>query len=149
MEADPRPGTMAHMRSPSSLALAALLSLCACRSAEPRHQAASGALGPYSGSVSAASLCFVSGKIGAERASFAAEAASAVDAVEAELARAGLALSDVVSVTVYLTDIALYPELNAVYARRFAEPWPARACVAVSALPGGARVEIQAVASRR
>ncbi|MCZ6596243.1 MAG: Rid family hydrolase, partial [Planctomycetota bacterium] len=101
------------------------------------------------GAVLTAGLVFASGKIGSERdGAFAAEAASAIDAVEAELARSGLGLADVVSVTVYLTDMERYGEFNAIYAARFAEPYPARTCVAVAALPAGARVEITAIASR-
>jgi len=131
----------------------ALLTLTSCASADKREPTtylpAQGALGPYSAVVLCDGLCFVSGKIGAKRDDFESEADSAIDALAAELARAGLGLGDVVSVNVYLTDMASYPQLNAVYARRFTEPFPARACVAVSALPGGARVEIQAVARRR
>jgi 2-iminobutanoate/2-iminopropanoate deaminase len=91
-------------------------------------------------------LCFVSGKIGAKREDFASEVESALDALESELARAGLSLADVVLVNVYLTDMSLYPELNTIYARRFLDPYPARACVAVAGLPAGARVELQAIA---
>ena len=46
----------------------------------------------------------------------------------------------VVSVTVYLSDIELYGAFNEVYAARFSEPYPARTCVAVAALPAGAQV---------
>jgi 2-iminobutanoate/2-iminopropanoate deaminase len=131
----------------------AVLTLCACASSTKSGRAtylpAQGALGPYSAAVSTDDLCFVSGKIGAKRDDFESEADSAIDALAAELARTGLALADVVSVNVYLTDMANYALLNAVYARRFTEPYPARACVAVSALPGGAHVEIQAIARRR
>ena len=49
----------------------------------------------------------------------------------------------------FVTDISAYAELNAAYAKRFPQPYPARTTVAVSALPGGARVEIQAVAVHR
>ena len=58
-------------------------------------------------------------------------------------------LADVLSVTVFLTDMGQYSEFNAVYARLFRAPYPARACVAVSALPANLRVEVQAVAARR
>lgn len=112
------------------------------------HRAAPDVLGPYSGSVRAGGTVYLSGKIGERGGSFAEEARTAIDAVQAELERAGLDLADVVSVTVYLTDIELYDAFNAVYAERFAAPHPARACVAVAALPGGARVEVQAVAAR-
>ena len=50
------------------------------------------------------------------------------------------------NVTVFLTDLGLYKELNRIYARRFPEPYPARTTVAVSRLPGNARVEISVIA---
>ena len=140
---------MIPTRTASTALLATLLAAACASGRGVRHLPAQGALGPYSASVEAHGLLFVSGKIGARGGAFAAEADSAIDAVEAELARAGLALRDVVSATVYLTDIALYAELNQAWQRRFAEPFPARACVAVAALPGGARVEVAVVAARR
>lgn len=113
------------------------------------HREAPGALGPYAGSVEAAGLVFASGKIAAERGGeFRAEAAGALEAVEAELARAGLGWGDVVAVTVHLTDIELYGVFNEVYGARLPAPYPARTCVAVAALPGGARVEVTVVAAR-
>ncbi|MFG0304676.1 MAG: RidA family protein [Phycisphaerales bacterium JB040] len=112
-----------------------------------RHLPAVGALGPYSGSVAVDDLVYVSGKIGERGGAFEREAATAIDAVEAELARHGLTLADAVSVTVYLTDMARYAEFNGVYAARFPEPYPARAVVGVAALPGEARVEISVTAS--
>jgi 2-iminobutanoate/2-iminopropanoate deaminase len=105
-------------------------------------------LGPYSGSVLSGNFCFVSGKIGDTSGTFDAEASSALDALEQELSRAGLTLYQLVQVTVYLTDIDNYEAFNEVYAARVPEPYPARAVVQVDALPGDARVEIQATARR-
>lgn len=122
--------------------------VAACGAPRVRHLPAQNALGPYSAAVLSGDLCFVSGKTGAARQDFASEAEAAIDAVAGVLAQAGLGLADVVSVTVYLTDMERFAELNTVYTRRFPEPYPARACVAVSALPGGAHVEIQAIARR-
>ena len=127
---------------------------CACEHATDAssrvvHVRAADALGPYSGAVMADGLLFLSGKIGAVGGTFAHEASTALDAVEHELRGAGASLADLISVTVYLTDMAHYAEFNAAYAARVPEPWPARTCVAVSALPGGARIEIQAVAKAR
>lgn len=113
------------------------------------HLDAEGALGPYSGAVVAGDLVFVSGKIGERGGSFEREAETAIAAASAELARLGLDLSDVVESRVYLTDIDRYAEFNEIYARLFPAPYPARACVAVAALPGGARVEVQVVAHTR
>jgi|SoiMethySBSTD1v2_1073268.scaffolds.fasta_scaffold249582_2 2-iminobutanoate/2-iminopropanoate deaminase len=129
-------------------AFAALLLLASCASNAPAHLAAENALGPYSASVEARGLVFVSGKGGKSGGSFAEEAEGAIRAVEKELSRSQLSLADVLSVTVFLTDMAQYAEFNQVYARVFPAPYPARACVAVSALPANLRVEIQAVASR-
>ncbi|HZM00710.1 MAG TPA: RidA family protein [Planctomycetota bacterium] len=106
-------------------------------------------MGPYSAAVSSGELVFLSGKLGERGGSFEREVETAIEALEAELQRLGLGLADVVAVTVYLTDMSTYADMNAVYALRFPPPWPARATVAVAALPGGARVELSATARRR
>lgn len=125
-----------------------LLVLAAC-AAPPQHHTDDEALGPYSGSVGAGGFVFCSGKIGTRGRSFELEFETALDAVEAELAKSGLDLGDVVNVTLYVTDMERYEELNRIYARRFPEPYPARTTVAVASLPGGARVEIHAIAMAR
>jgi 2-iminobutanoate/2-iminopropanoate deaminase len=59
----------------------------------------------------------------------------------------GSSLRRVVRSTVYLTDLSLFPEVNAVYAKYFCgEPPPARATIGVASLPLGATVEIDAIA---
>ncbi|MHC4844552.1 MAG: Rid family hydrolase [Planctomycetota bacterium] len=108
-----------------------------------------GALGPYSAAVLDGDYAFLSGKIGPRGGTYEEEVNGAIDAVERTLAQLGLDLLDVVSVTVYLTDMTDYQRFNEIYARRFAGPYPARSCVAVSALPGGARVELAVIARRR
>lgn len=62
---------------------------------------------------------------------------------------AGSSLDEVVKVNVYLVDMADFAAMNAVYAKQFAQPFPARTTVAVAALPMGARVEIEVVARVR
>ena len=62
------------------------------------------------------------------------------------LRAAGKSFDDVVKVNVYLTDMRNFAAMNAVYARRFAAPYPARTTVAVVALPLGAAVEIEMIA---
>lgn len=141
---NPRMGTRLR-----SLGLASFALLAGCRSEAPSHLPAEGALGPYSAAVSSGDLVFLSGKIGKSSGGLGQDVLAAIDSIEKELARLGLSLADVVSVNVFITDIAGYPELNAAYAKRFPQPYPARTTVAVTALPGGARVEIQAVAARR
>ncbi len=70
------------------------------------------------------------------------------DNLEAVLAAAGLSLDDAVKVNVYLTSMGDFAAMNAVCARRFSEPYPARTTVAVAGLPLGARIEIELVARR-
>jgi 2-iminobutanoate/2-iminopropanoate deaminase len=62
------------------------------------------------------------------------------------LSAANKSLGDVVKVNVYLTDMQGFADMNEVYARHFAPPYPARTTVAVAALPLGAQVEIEAIA---
>ena len=69
--------------------------------------------------------------------------------VEAILAGAGCTLQDVVKATVYLTDMADYPRVNAIYEKAFAPNKPARTCVAVSALPVRERMKIETIACRQ
>jgi len=133
------------------LLVVCLLVLAGCRSGQQRvaHIKAEDAIGPYSGAVRGGDYWFISGQIGKGGGSVEDEANSALDNLEAELERAGLTLDDVVSCTVYLTDIVDYSHFNSVYSKRFRAPYPARACIAVKALPAKARVEIQAVALKR
>jgi 2-iminobutanoate/2-iminopropanoate deaminase len=138
-----------QLRSPHVFAALLALAVGACEApAGSAHLPATNAVGPYSGSVISYPFCFASGKIGKRGIPFASEAESAIDAVEAELARSGLTLSDVVSTTVYLTEMSFYAEFNGIYARRFTKPYPARTCVAVKELPVGARVEVTVIARR-
>ena len=77
-----------------------------------------------------------------------AQTVRVLDNVRAVLAANGMTFADVVKSTVFLTDLADFGAMNAVYASYFTEPYPARSTVQVSALPRGARVEIEVIASR-
>lgn len=66
--------------------------------------------------------------------------------IAAVVEAAGGGMGDVVKTTVYMTDLAAFGEMNAVYAEAFGEVPPARATIGVAALPAGAAVEIEAVA---
>ena len=66
--------------------------------------------------------------------------------VAAVVAAAGGSMADVVKTTVYMTDLAMFGEMNTVYAEAFGEMPPARATIGVAALPAGAQVEIEAIA---
>jgi 2-iminobutanoate/2-iminopropanoate deaminase len=113
-------------------------------------------VGPYAQAIEAGDLVFCAGQVGLDPATgrlvgggIAAETEQAIANLAAVLAAAGLGLDAVVKTTVYVTDLREWPAVNAAYARRFAPPYPARATVAVAALPAGAQVEIEAIAVRR
>lgn len=75
-----------------------------------------------------------------------AQTEQAIRNVQAILAGAGCTLKDVVKATVYLTDMADYQRVNAVYDKAFAPHKPARTCVAVSSLPVRERMKIETIA---
>ena len=116
--------------------------------------AAPAAIGPYSQAVGAGRLVLCSGQLGTDPAT--GELADGVEAqadrslrnIGAVLAAAGLGYGDVVKTTIFLVDMADFAAVNAVYARFFSEPYPARSTVAVAALPRGGRIEIEALAAR-
>ena len=74
------------------------------------------------------------------------QAAQALANMKAILAEAGATPANVSKVTVFIVDMADFQAVNAVYAETFGSESPARSCVAVAALPKGARVEIEATA---
>jgi 2-iminobutanoate/2-iminopropanoate deaminase len=111
------------------------------------------AVGPYSHAARAGALLHLSGQTPIDPATGAlvtgdvgTQTRRVFANLAAVLAAAGAGLGDVVKVTVYLTDMADFADMNAVYAEVFDEPYPARTTVAVAGLPLGARVEIEAVA---
>ncbi len=58
---------------------------------------------------------------------------------------AGGSLNEVVKLTVYLTDLSLFPRVNEIMAGYFDEPFPARAAVGVAELPKGAKIEVEGI----
>jgi len=75
-----------------------------------------------------------------------AEARLVLESVKQTLERGGLSMSDLVSVTVYCTDLDLYDKFNAVYRSYFKDNYPARAFVGAAKLVRGAHFEIAGVA---
>jgi reactive intermediate/imine deaminase len=65
--------------------------------------------------------------------------------LQAVCTAAGGNLDQIVKLTVFLTDMGNFPQVNAVMAQYFSEPYPARAAVGVAALPKGAQVEMDAI----
>jgi 2-iminobutanoate/2-iminopropanoate deaminase len=118
-----------------------------------RTEQAPQAIGPYSQAIRAGDLLFLSGQVGLDPATGAlveggleAETTRALQNLEAVLRAAGAGLDRVVRTTVFLIDLGDFAAMNAIYARAFGENRPARSTVQVSALPRGARVEIDAIA---
>lgn len=113
------------------------------------------ALGPYSQAVVSGDFIFTAGQIGLDPATGALvaggigpETRQALTNIAHVLEAAGAGMRSIAKVTVYLVDLADYAEFNRAYEQLFGGHKPARAAVQVVALPGGARVEIDAVASR-
>ena len=114
---------------------------------------APGAVGPYSQGIVSGDFVFTSGQIGLDPATgklveggIEAQTAQVFKNLRGVLEAAGTSLEHVVKATVFLVDIADFAKVNAVYAEYFDTEPPARACVQVAALPGGAPVEIELVA---
>lgn len=113
------------------------------------------AIGPYSQAVDLGDLVFLSGQIPLDPATgqlrvgdIVVQTELVLQNLQAVLAAAGLSAANVVRTTVYLVDLAEFPKMNDVYAKVFSDQPPARSTVQVSALPRGARVEIDAIARR-
>lgn len=112
------------------------------------------AQGPYSQAIDAGDLVFCSGQVGIDPATrqlldgIEAQADRALRNLAAVLDAAGLTFADVVKTTIFLTDVGDFAAVNAVYARHVPDPPPARSTIQVAALPGGASVEIEAIAKR-
>ncbi|HYH79846.1 MAG TPA: Rid family detoxifying hydrolase [Longimicrobium sp.] len=110
-------------------------------------------VGPFSHAVRGGELLYLSGQIGDDPATgrlvpggVAAQTEQALRNLATVLDAAGRTRDDVVRVGVYLTDMTSFAAMNEVYARHFAQPYPARTTIGVAALPLGAAVEIDLVA---
>jgi 2-iminobutanoate/2-iminopropanoate deaminase len=107
---------------------------------------------PFSEGVMVGGTFYVAGHIGIDPATQKAaanvdsEAHLVMDAVKQTLSQTGLSMDDLVSVTVYCTDLSLYDAFNAVYRGYFHGQYPARAFIGVNQLVRGAHFEIAGVA---
>ena len=109
------------------------------------------AIGTYSQAVNVNGTVYLSGQIALDP-----ETMELVEGTRAQIDRvfknlsavaqaAGGDLSNIVKLTVYLTDLADFPVVNEVMSEYFSEPYPARAAVGVAALPKGTQVEIEGI----
>ena len=121
--------------------------------AEVNSKSAPAPIGPYSQGVDAG-VVYCSGQIGLDPATgnlvegVVAQTSRALSNLDEVLKAAGTGLSNVVRATVFMVDLAEFSQMNEEYGKHFSPPFPARTTVQVSALPKGARVEIDAIAVR-
>ena len=112
------------------------------------------AIGPYSQAIRVGNLIFYSGQIPLDPASgtlveggIEAQTRQVLANMRAMLHASRCDFSDVIKSTIYLTDLADFATVNEIYGECFDEMPPARACVQVAALPKGALIEIEWIAT--
>jgi 2-iminobutanoate/2-iminopropanoate deaminase len=107
---------------------------------------------PYSSGVMVGGTFYVSGTLGIDAATGKVasdadtEARLVLDAVKQTLERGGLTMDDLVSVTIYCTDLDLYDKFNAVYRTYFHDHFPSRAFIGAAKLVRGAHFEVSGIA---
>ncbi|MDG1779736.1 MAG: RidA family protein [Flavobacteriales bacterium] len=112
-------------------------------------------IGPYSQAVQFGNMLFVSGQIAMDPAteemkmgSIEEETTWVMKNLKAVLAEAGYGFEHILKSSIFLSDMGLFNEVNAVYAQSFSTDFPARETVAVKGLPKGVNVEISVIAAK-
>jgi reactive intermediate/imine deaminase len=110
------------------------------------------AIGTYSQAVRHQGLVFISGQIPLDPESMEivpggieAQITRVFENLSAVCTAAGGSLDDIVKLTIFLTDMGDFPQVNTIMGQYFSEPYPARAAVQVAALPKGVSVEMDAI----
>ena len=117
-------------------------------------EGAPSAIGPYSQAVERNGMLFISGQLpidpgtGTMPDTASAQTERSLMNIRAIAEAAGYDMSDCVKLTIYLSDLTSFSEVNEVYRTFFTEPYPARSCIEVSAIPKGAMLEIDAILVR-
>jgi 2-iminobutanoate/2-iminopropanoate deaminase len=111
-------------------------------------------IGPYSQAVQAGNMLFISGQIpinpatgNVEATDIQGEATQVMENLKAILTEAGTTFASIVKTNIYLSDMALFAQVNEVYGKYFETDFPARETVAVKGLPKGVNVEISMIAT--
>jgi 2-iminobutanoate/2-iminopropanoate deaminase len=109
---------------------------------------------PFSGGYIAGNTLYVAGQQGRDEAGkltgdIGPQTTNTIAAVKKVVDAAGFKMSDIVSVTVYVTSLDDVPKMNEVYKALMPDPKPARATVQVAGLIGGAKIEISAIAVKQ
>ena len=114
--------------------------------------AAPAAIGPYSQAIKVGNTVWISGQIPLDpetmelvTGSIEQEAERVFQNLAAVASAAGGSLADAVKINISLTDLGDFNTVNDVMKRFFDEPYPARACVQVAALPKGVGIEVEAI----
>lgn len=114
------------------------------------------AVGPYSTAVIQGETAYFSGMLPIDPATgklkeggVGAQARQALANLKTVLEEMGLSLTNLLKVSVFLTDLGNFSEVNAIYGEFLEKPYPARSCVQVAALPMGALIEIEVVAATK
>ena len=111
------------------------------------------AIGPYSQAIRSGNFIFCSGQIPLDPKSgemvsddIRAQTRQVLDNISGLLKSEGLSLGDVLKTTIFLTDLGNFQIVNEIYGSYFNNQPPARSTVQVSALPKGAKIEIEVIA---
>lgn len=111
------------------------------------------AIGPYSQAIEANGMVFLSGQIPINPATgevveggIVEQTTQVFENIKNVLAEAGLTTANIVKTTVFMADMSLFGDMNAVYAKYFEGDFPARSAVAVKGLPKGVLVEVESIA---
>ena len=111
------------------------------------------AIGPYSQAIDCGTFVVTSGQVPFDPATgefvpggITEQTRQVLTNIKAILTEAGLTMDNVVKTVIFLADINDFAAVNAVYAKAFTEPFPARSCVQVAAIPKGAKLEIECIA---
>ena len=112
------------------------------------------AIGPYSTAVIRNGICYLSGMIPVDPATgklaaqdIGGQARQVFANMKTVLEELNASMADILKTTVFLTDLGDFGAVNEIYAEWFGPDYPARSCVQVSALPAGARIEVEAIVS--
>ena len=119
---------------------------------EIKTSAAPEAIGPYSQAIIVNNMVYTSGQIpvnpvtGDIPQGIEAQAKQVFENIKNLLIASGTSINNVIKTTVFIKNMQDFPVVNSVYAEYFTEPYPARSCVEVSALPKGVLIEVEAIA---
>ena len=112
------------------------------------------AIGPYSQAIQWGDVVFISGQIPLipstgelNNQTFNDQETQVIDNLEAICNEAGGDLDHILKLTIFLTDLSKFDQVNAIMMKRFSEPFPARATLEISKLPKGVDIEMDAILS--